>query len=99
MKQNREIQLLEKAIERLDQADPEEIDSEEYQFLLNKLVRLRRERDFPQPGTAEWGRMNQRRASLIKKRLFSESLNEEEQEELDFLQKMSLVKVKKKFPR
>ena len=35
---------------RLDEADPEEIDSEEYQRILDRLVKLREERDAaPQP--------------------------------------------------
>ena len=50
MTQDDEIRRLEESMRRLDEADPEEIDSEEYQRILDRLVKLREERDAsPQP--------------------------------------------------
>jgi hypothetical protein len=43
---------------------------------------------FPRPDTPEWGRMNQRRAELIRKKVCS-SLTAEESKEYEYLQKMS----------
>jgi hypothetical protein len=53
---------------------------------------------FPQPGTAEWGQMNQRRAELIRKSIRGE-LSETEREEYETLQQMSLQAVEATFPR
>ena len=41
----KKIKDLEDSIERLDLADPEEVSSEEYQLLLNELVKLRKLKD------------------------------------------------------
>jgi hypothetical protein len=53
---------------------------------------------FPQVGTAEWGKMNQRRAELIRKNLRGE-LSEAEREEYETLQRRSLLAVDAAFPR
>jgi hypothetical protein len=52
---------------------------------------------FPQVGTAEWGKMNQRRAELIRKNLRGE-LSEAEREEYETLQCRSLLAVDAAFP-
>ncbi|HVS40467.1 MAG TPA: hypothetical protein VMS17_33225 [Gemmataceae bacterium] len=52
---------------------------------------------FPQVGTAEWGRMNQRRAELIRKDVRGE-LSETEREEHETLQRLSLAAVEASFP-
>ena len=46
-------------------------------------------KDFPKPGTPEWGKMNQRRWLLIQKE-HREGLSEDERVELDTLQSKSL---------
>ncbi len=51
----------------------------------------------PQVGTAEWGRMNRRRAELIRKKLSGE-LTESEREEYETLQRLSLAAVDASFP-
>lgn len=43
------IKTLEASLLRLDDVDPEEIDADEYGTILLELVRLREERDGPQP--------------------------------------------------
>jgi hypothetical protein len=53
---------------------------------------------FPRPGTAEWGQMNRRRAELIRKNLGGE-LTEEEREEYERLQRLSLAALEAAFPR
>jgi hypothetical protein len=55
-------------------------------------------RAFPQVGTPEWGRMNQRRAELIRKSLRGE-LSEGERQEYETLQRLSLAAVEATFPR
>jgi hypothetical protein len=53
---------------------------------------------FPQVGTAEWGRMNQRRAELIRKHIRGE-LTEAERQEYETLQRSSLAAAEASFPR
>jgi hypothetical protein len=54
--------------------------------------------EFPEVGTEAWGRMNRRRAELIRKKVRGE-LPEEEREEYEALQRGSLEKLERAFPR
>jgi hypothetical protein len=53
--------------------------------------------DFPAVGTPEWGRMNQRRAELIRKKN-RQGLTPEEQIEYDRLQRLSEAALEERFP-
>ncbi len=52
---------------------------------------------FPKPGTPEWGKMNQRRAELIRKDV-SGTLSESERIEYESLQRLSLAALEEAFP-
>jgi hypothetical protein len=52
---------------------------------------------FPVPGTPEWGKMNQRRAELIDKKVYS-SLTAEEEAELEELQRKTREAIDKAHP-
>jgi hypothetical protein len=52
---------------------------------------------FPTVGTAEWGKMNQRRAELILKNIRGE-LSAEEREECEHLQRLALAAVDATYP-
>jgi GNAT superfamily N-acetyltransferase len=52
---------------------------------------------FPKPGTHEWGKMNQRRAELIRKDILG-TLTESERIEYENLQKLSLAAMEEVFP-
>lgn len=53
---------------------------------------------FPQVRTAEWGEMNRKRAELIRKKIRGE-LSENEREEYETLQRLSLAEVEASFSR
>jgi hypothetical protein len=52
---------------------------------------------FPRVGTGQWGRMNRRRAELIRKNIRGE-LSEQERKEYETLQRLSLAAVDASFP-
>jgi hypothetical protein len=52
---------------------------------------------FPKPGTEEWGRMNRRRAELIRKDLAG-TLSDTERTEYEELQRRSLAEIDAAFP-
>jgi hypothetical protein len=52
---------------------------------------------FPVPGTAEWGKMNQRRAELLDRQAIGQ-LSAEEECELELLQTGSLAAVNRAIP-
>jgi hypothetical protein len=54
--------------------------------------------EFPAVGTQAWGRMNQRRAELIRKKN-REGLTEAERQEYDRLQALSHAALEKAYPR
>jgi hypothetical protein len=54
--------------------------------------------DFPAVGTPEWGRMNQRRAELIRK-MNRQGLSPDEQVEYERLQRLSHEALEACFPR
>lgn len=54
--------------------------------------------DFPAVGTPEWGRMNQRRAELIRKKN-RQGLSSDEQVEYERLQRLSHEALETRFPR
>ena len=54
-------------------------------------------RPFPKPGTLEWGKMNQRRAELIRKDV-SGTLSDDERTEYEYLQSQSLAALDEAFP-
>jgi len=56
------------------------------------------DRRFPAVGTPEWGRMNQRRAALIRKKN-RQGLSPEEQAEYERLQRLSREALEAQFPR
>ncbi len=58
----------------------------------------RAEDNFPGAGTPEWGRMNRRRAELIRKKIRGE-LNEQERELYETLQRRSLEELERAYPR
>ncbi len=53
--------------------------------------------DFPQIGTAAWGRMNRRRAELIRKKIDA-GLSAEELAEFEYLQRRTLEAVERAYP-
>jgi hypothetical protein len=53
---------------------------------------------FPAVGTPEWGRMNRKRAELIRKKLRGE-LTEPERRQYEWLQRQSLQALNASFPR
>jgi hypothetical protein len=54
--------------------------------------------DFPRVGTPEWGRMNRRRAELIRKEIAG-TLTPDERQEYELLQRESLAALDGAFPR
>ncbi len=52
---------------------------------------------FPVPGTPEWDKMNQRRAELIHKKVYS-SLTAEEEAEFEYLQRRTREAVNTAYP-
>ena len=59
-----------------------------------------KEAEFPYPGTPEWGEMNRNRGDLIRRKNRPEvyHLTPAEEEELEFLQRMSLARMEEKYP-
>lgn len=56
------------------------------------------EEGFPSPGTPAWGRLNQRRADLIRQKVRG-TLSPQEERELEWLQRETLAAVDRLFPR